>query len=85
MRLRALGPIVLLSTSTSLTYVTQDQVHQRSFAVEPLTAVAATADGLYCAAGGVSGSIYVWEVSSGRLLRSWPAHYKVGRVYGGSV
>ncbi|GAB4815509.1 hypothetical protein N2152v2_002555 [Parachlorella kessleri] len=58
----------------------KDQVHQRSFAVEPLTAVAATADALYCAAGGTSGSIYIWEVSSGRLLRSWPAHYKAVTV-----
>jgi hypothetical protein len=55
-------------------------VHQRSFAAEPLTAIAATADGLYCAAGGASGAIHVWEVSSGRLLRSWPGHYKVGRI-----
>lgn len=27
-------------------------------------------------AGGNSGTLYVWELSTGRLLRSWPAHYK---------
>lgn len=56
----------------------KDQPHLRCFAVEPLAALAATPDGVYCAAGGASGTIYVWETSSGRLLRSWPAHYKVG-------
>ena len=55
----------------------QDAVLQRCFAVEPITAVACSLDGVYCAGGGQSGSIYVWEVPSGRLLRSWPAHYKV--------
>ncbi len=28
------------------------------------------------AAGGVSGAVHLWEVTSGRLLRSWPCHYK---------
>lgn len=62
----------------------KDQVHQRCFAAEPLTAVAATADGLYCAAGGASGAAFLWEASSGRLLRTWPAHYKarIGREGG---
>ena len=56
----------------------KDQPHQRSFAAEALTAVAATRDGAFCAAGGASGAVFVWEASSGRLLRTWPAHYKVG-------
>ena len=45
--------------------------------MEPLTAVTATADGTYVFAGGASGSGYVWETASGKLLRIWPAHYKV--------
>ena len=49
---------------------------QRSYAVEPIAAVACSPEGVYCAGGGLSGTIYVWEVPSGRLLRSWPAHYK---------
>ena len=56
----------------------KDTVHLKSFAAEPLGCVAASPDGTYCAAGGASGAIYLWETSSGRLLRSWPAHYKVG-------
>ncbi len=56
----------------------QDQVLQRSFAMERLTSVTATADGMLLAGGGASGAVYVWETASGRLLRNWPAHYKVG-------
>lgn len=55
----------------------KDQPHLRSFAAEQLTAVTATRDGTFCAAGGASGAVFVWETSSGRLLKSWPAHYKV--------
>ncbi|CAL8463828.1 g3362 [Coccomyxa elongata] len=54
----------------------KDQVLQRSYAVEPIVALAASLDGTHCAGGGQSGTIYLWEVPSGRLLRSWPAHYK---------
>jgi pre-rRNA-processing protein IPI3 len=55
----------------------KDQLHQRCFAPEPLTAVAASPGGVFCAAGGASGAVYIWETSSGRMLKSWPAHYKV--------
>lgn len=54
----------------------KDQVLQRSFTQESLTAVAASPNGAYLAAGGNSGTIYVWDTASGALLRSWPAHYK---------
>ena len=55
----------------------QDQVLLHSYAVEPIVALAASLDGAHCAGGGQSGTVYLWEVPSGRLLRSWPAHYKV--------
>lgn len=55
----------------------QDHVLQRAFTVEPMHAIAATADGAFVAAGGASGTVYLWATSSGQLLRSWPAHYKV--------
>ena len=42
-----------------------------------MQAIAATADGMYVAGGGASGTIYIWATGSGQLLRSWPAHYKV--------
>ncbi|BDA48951.1 WD repeat-containing protein 18 [Coccomyxa sp. Obi] len=54
----------------------KDQVLQRSYAVEPIVALVASLNGVHCAGGGQSGTIYLWEVPSGRLLRSWPAHYK---------
>jgi len=44
-----------------------------------MTALAASPNGAYLAGGGTSGTLYCWEASSGRLLRSWPAHYKVVR------
>lgn len=55
----------------------QDQVLQRSYAVEPILALACTYDGVHCAGGGKSGTVYIWETSTGQLLESWPAHYKV--------
>ena len=33
-------------------------------------------DGSHIVGGGVSGTIYIWNVSSGLLVRYWPAHYK---------
>lgn len=48
----------------------------RCFAPEPLTAVAGSPGGALCAAGGASGAAYLWDTGSGRLLRTWPAHYK---------
>ncbi|KAL4425368.1 hypothetical protein ABPG75_009384 [Micractinium tetrahymenae] len=54
----------------------KDHPHLRSFAAEQLTCVAASPDGAWCAAGGASGAAFVWETSSGRLLKTWPAHYK---------
>ena len=55
----------------------QDQVLQRCYAAEPVLALAASPDGAHLAGGGASGALYLWETASGRLLRSWPAHYQV--------
>jgi hypothetical protein len=52
-------------------------VLQRCFTQEPLTALAASPNGCYLVGGGSSGTLYCWETASGKLLRSWPAHYKV--------
>ena len=35
-----------------------------------------TRDGLFCVSGGISGSLYLFSVSSGELLRTWNGHYK---------
>lgn len=54
----------------------KEQRLHRCFVVEQMQAVTATQDGTYVLAGGTSGSVYVWEAATGRLLRSWPAHFK---------
>lgn len=54
----------------------KDHVLQRAFTVEPMQALAASADGMFVAGGGSSGTIYIWAAGSGQLLRSWPAHCK---------
>ena len=63
--------------SCGLSPPAQDQVLQRCFAAEPVLALAASPDGAHLAGGGASGALYLWETASGRLLRSWPAHYQV--------
>ncbi|KYQ93415.1 WD40 repeat-containing protein [Tieghemostelium lacteum] len=37
--------------------------------------IASSNDGSYCAMGCGSGSVYLWEVATGSLLRIWEAHY----------
>ncbi|KAJ7543431.1 hypothetical protein O6H91_09G038100 [Diphasiastrum complanatum] len=54
----------------------KNQIGSRSYPVEPIEPLACTSDGIYLAGGGSSGRIYLWEVTSGRLLRVWPGHYK---------
>ncbi|KAF2286154.1 hypothetical protein GH714_011026 [Hevea brasiliensis] len=43
---------------------------------EPVAPLAATPDGLYLFAGGLSGSVYSLTIPSGSILRSFPAHDK---------
>lgn len=38
--------------------------------------MAGSACGTFVAGGGVSGGLHLWCISTGRLYRSWPAHYK---------
>lgn len=43
--------------------------------------VAVSPDGAFCVCGGASGRAFLWDLSSGALLRVWAAHYKrVGAV-----
>jgi pre-rRNA-processing protein IPI3 len=46
-------------------------------APEKIGPLAVSDDGSLCCGGGVSGRLYLWEVGSGALVRSWDAHYKV--------
>lgn len=61
----------------------------RSFPPEAVNALAASPSGALIAAGGSSGRLYLWDASSGELLRTWNAHYKavdcVAFVADGSV
>ncbi|OVA09493.1 WD40 repeat [Macleaya cordata] len=52
------------------------QAPLRSYPIEAIGPLSCTNDGLYLAGGAPSGNAYVWEVSSGRLLKSWRAHQK---------
>ncbi|CAM9600506.1 unnamed protein product, partial [Pylaiella littoralis] len=53
-----------------------EQPRLKCHAPEKLGPLAVSGDGWLCAGGGASGRIYLWEVSSGTLLRAWDAHYK---------
>lgn len=43
---------------------------------ERMTAMAFTSRAELCFGGSASGSIYVWQLGTGTLLRCWPAHYR---------
>jgi len=43
---------------------------------EKTTAMAFSSDGVLCFAGSASGSIYVWQLGTGSLLKCWPAHFR---------
>jgi len=43
---------------------------------EKMTAMTFTADAAFCFGGSVSGSIWMWQTSTGALLKSWPAHFR---------
>ena len=58
-------------------HMLQESRLQRSFLQENMTAIAASLDGTYVAAGGSSGSIYLWTAADGCLVAVWPAHFKV--------
>ena len=61
----------------------------RFFVGEPVSVVASSPDGNHFAAGALSGAVYLWEVSTGVLQRTWNAHFKavsaVSFACGGSV
>ncbi|XP_015581803.1 protein ROOT INITIATION DEFECTIVE 3 isoform X3 [Ricinus communis] len=47
----------------------------RSYPLEAIGPIACTTDGVYLAGGSPSGNAYIWEVTSGRLLKTWGAHH----------
>ncbi|XP_074578925.1 protein ROOT INITIATION DEFECTIVE 3-like [Curcuma longa] len=52
------------------------QVEVRSFPAESIGPLISNAEGIYIIGGGSSGSIYLWEVFTGKLLKKWHAHYR---------
>ncbi|KAJ2961028.1 hypothetical protein NQZ79_g3661 [Umbelopsis isabellina] len=54
----------------------KDQVHSKSLCPEKISTVAVSKQGVYCAGGTQGGKIYIWEISTGVLYRSFDAHYK---------
>ncbi|GMH36200.1 hypothetical protein BSKO_04068 [Bryopsis sp. KO-2023] len=62
---------------------------QESFLPEKVNVITATGDGAYFIGGGQSGAVYVWEIATSCLLRTWPGHYKavtaLALLDGGSV
>jgi pre-rRNA-processing protein IPI3 len=47
---------------------------------EKMECLATTSDGMFCAGGTVSGKVYIWETTSGAMLRYWDAHYSAVTV-----
>ncbi|KAL8172026.1 hypothetical protein V2J09_023830 [Rumex salicifolius] len=52
------------------------QVELKSFPAKQIKPLVSDSRGTYLFGGSVSGDIYCWEVSSGRLLTKWHAHYR---------
>ncbi|CAH9111160.1 unnamed protein product [Cuscuta epithymum] len=52
------------------------QVEVKSFPSESINPLVSNADGSFIAGGGASGSIYLWQVATGKLLKKWHAHYR---------
>lgn len=48
----------------------------KSFPAKQIKPLVSDSRGTYLFGGSVSGDIYCWEVSSGRLLTKWHAHYR---------
>mmetsp|Transcript_48865 Transcript_48865/g.110897 ORF Transcript_48865/g.110897 Transcript_48865/m.110897 type:complete len:366 (+) Transcript_48865:194-1291(+) len=57
-------------------------VHSKCRLAEPLGSLLVSSDGSFCFGGGQSGTLYVWEVWSGNLIRSWHGHHKSVRCLG---
>ncbi|ONK77748.1 uncharacterized protein A4U43_C02F10130 [Asparagus officinalis] len=52
------------------------QAARVSYPMEAIGPIASTRDGVYLVGGAPSGNAYIWEVTSGRLLKKWHAHHK---------
>ncbi|XP_073526417.1 uncharacterized protein [Phyllobates terribilis] len=66
------------SSSGSVHYwsLHKPQVEIKSFPAKQIKPLVSDRRGTFLYGGSVSGDIYCWEVSSGRLLTKWHAHYR---------
>ncbi|XP_039688988.1 protein ROOT INITIATION DEFECTIVE 3 isoform X2 [Medicago truncatula] len=47
-----------------------------NYTVEAIGPLSCTKEGIYLVGGALSGTAYIWDVTSGKLLKTWTAHYK---------
>lgn len=62
--------------TTAIFTVGREAPVSRFASPEELGPLTYSSDGAHIVAGGVSGSLYVWEACSGHLLCAWKAHYR---------
>ncbi|KAK9118078.1 hypothetical protein Scep_016171 [Stephania cephalantha] len=55
---------------------TKPQSVLRNYCLEAIGPISSTRDGLYLAGGAPSGNAFIWEVSSGRMVKKWSAHQR---------
>jgi pre-rRNA-processing protein IPI3 len=73
------GYVLANSSSKAFVHAWSWQKEQPRFRCqlpERLGCLACTADGAHCIGGGLSGKLYLWQVSTGRLLLAWDGHFK---------
>ncbi|XP_047150144.1 protein ROOT INITIATION DEFECTIVE 3-like [Vigna umbellata] len=47
-----------------------------NYTVEAIGTLSCTNDGIYLVGGALSGNVYLWDVTSGKMLKTWRAHKK---------
>ncbi|XP_062114917.1 protein ROOT INITIATION DEFECTIVE 3-like isoform X2 [Humulus lupulus] len=57
-------------------HLNKPQPPLRSYPLEAIGPLSCTKDGVYLSGGALSGNAYIWEVSSGKLLKIWRAHHR---------
>ncbi|TPX31745.1 hypothetical protein SmJEL517_g05025 [Synchytrium microbalum] len=79
---RTCGILAVVSDRPTLHYWSwlKDQPHTRMTLPEKMGSLVITHSGLFCVGGGESGKLYVWEISTGRLLNVIDAHYRAIRI-----
>jgi pre-rRNA-processing protein IPI3 len=60
----------------------QKSPHMKCRLPEPIGPITVTSDGAFCFAGSMSGTMHLWNILTGQLLRSWHGHHKTVRCVG---